>query len=106
MKRHRLRVRECRSLRRKLGFIESLAGANYDILELGGGDASSSVISPRMFDTFVAPYDTPMIAAAHRAGQRIVYHLCGKLMPMLERTVNMGIDAIETFTPVGMGADA
>jgi uroporphyrinogen-III decarboxylase len=92
--------------RRKLGFIESLAGANYDILELGGGDASSSVISPRMFDTFVAPYDTPMIAAAHRAGQRIVYHLCGKLMPMLERTVNMGVDAIETFTPVGMGADA
>jgi hypothetical protein len=92
--------------RRKLGFIESLAGANYDILELGGGDASSSVISPRMFDTFVAPYDTPIIAAAHRAGQRIVYHLCGKLMPMLERTVNMGVDAIETFTPVGMGADA
>ena len=92
--------------RRKLGFVESLAGAHYDILELGGGDASSSVISPRMFDTFVAPYDTPMIAAAHRAGQRIVYHLCGKLMPMLERTVNMGVDAIETFTPVGMGADA
>jgi len=91
---------------RKLGFIESLAGAHYDILELGGGDASSSVISPRMFDTFVAPYDTPMIAAAHRAGQRIVYHLCGKLMPMLERAVNMGVDAIETFTPVGMGADA
>src|ERR1017187_1894394 len=92
--------------RRKLGFIESLAGANYDILELGGGDASSSVISPRMFDTFVAPYDTPMIAAAHKAGQRIAYHLCGKLMPMLERTVNMGVYAIETFTSVGMGADA
>ena len=92
--------------RRKLGFIESLAGAKYDVLELGGGDASSSVISPRMFDTFVAPYDTPMIAAAHHAGQRIVYHLCGKLMPMLERTANMGVDAIETFTPVGMGADA
>ena len=92
--------------RRKLGFIESLAGAKYDILELGGGDASSSVISPRMFEKFVAPYDTPMIAAAHKAGQRIVYHLCGKLMPMLERTVKMGVDAIETFTPVGMGADA
>jgi len=92
--------------RRKLGFIESLAGAKYDVLELGGGDASSSVISPRMFDKFVAPYDTPLIEAAHRAGQRIVYHLCGKLMLMLERTANMGVDAIETFTPVGMGADA
>jgi hypothetical protein len=33
--------------RRKLGFIQSLAGAHYDILEFGGGDASASVISPR-----------------------------------------------------------
>ena len=92
--------------RRKMGFIESLAGAHYDLLELGGGDASASVISPRLFDKFVAPYDAPLIEAAHRAGQRIVYHLCGKIMPMLERTLEMGVDAIETFTPAGMGGDA
>lgn len=92
--------------RRKTGFIKSLAGAHYDLLELGGGDASASVISPRIFDQFVAPYDAPLIEAAHRAGQRIVYHLCGKIMPMLERTLAMGTDAIETFTPVGMGGDA
>ncbi len=71
--------------RRKLQFIESLAGARYDILELGGGDASASVISPRMFDEFVAPYDSVLIDAAHRVGQRIVYHNCGRIMPMLER---------------------
>jgi len=34
--------------RRKMGFIESLKGARYDLLELGGGDASASVISPRL----------------------------------------------------------
>jgi hypothetical protein len=92
--------------RRKLGFVESLAGAHYDLLEFGGGDASASVISPRLFDRFVAPYDAPIIAAAHRAGQRIVYHLCGRIMPMLERTLAMEPDAIETFTPAGMGGDA
>lgn len=92
--------------RRKMGFIHSLAGAQYDLLELGGGDGSASVISPRLFDRFVAPYDAPLIEAAHRAGQRIVYHLCGKIMPMLERTLEMGVDAIETFTPAGMGGDA
>jgi uroporphyrinogen decarboxylase len=91
--------------RRKLAFIESLAGAHYDLLELGGGDGSASVISPRLFDEFVAPYDAPLIAAAHRVGQRIVYHLCGKIMPMLEQTLDMAPDAIETFTPVGMGGD-
>ncbi len=91
--------------RRKLQFIESLAGARYDILELGGGDASASVISPRMFDEFVAPYDSVLIDAAHSAGQRIVYHICGKIMPLLERIAEMKPDAMETFTPSGMGGD-
>jgi hypothetical protein len=92
--------------RRKLAFAASLEGAAYDVLELGGGDGSASVISPRMFDEFAAPYDAPIIEAAHRAGQRIVYHLCGRIMPMLPSVLAMRPDAIETFTPRGMGGDA
>jgi uroporphyrinogen decarboxylase len=92
--------------RRKLVFVESLAGARYDVLELGGGDGSCSVISPRFFEEFVAPYDAPLIEAAHRAGQRIVYHLCGKMMPAIEMVLSMNVDAFETFTPAGMGGDA
>jgi len=91
--------------RRKRTFIESLAGARYDILELGGGDASASVISPRLFKTFVGPYDAELIETAHRAGQRIVYHICGKIMPMIGAVVDLKPDAIETFTPAGMGGD-
>ncbi|MFC1614351.1 uroporphyrinogen decarboxylase family protein [Gemmatimonadota bacterium] len=90
---------------RKKVFIESLAGARYDILELGGGDASSTVISPDIFDRFVAPYDSELIELAHRAGQRIVYHICGGIMPLLDRIVAMNPDAVETFTPPDMGGD-
>jgi uroporphyrinogen-III decarboxylase len=90
---------------RKLGFVKSLKGANYDILELGGGDASATVISPKIFRKFVAPYDSEIIAAAHEAGQRIVYHTCGGMMPILEDIADMQPDAMETFTPLGMGAD-
>jgi len=92
--------------KRKLDFIRSMKGAKYDILELGGGDASTSVISPRMFNEFVAPYDSQLIEAAHNVGQRIVYHLCGKVMDILEDVAAMEPDAIETFTPEGMGGDA
>ena len=91
--------------RLKLSFVRSLKGARYDLLELGGGDASSTVISPKLFDAFVAPYDSPIIAAAHEAGQRIVYHTCGGMMPLLEHIAGMGPDAMETFTPDGMGGD-
>jgi uroporphyrinogen decarboxylase len=91
--------------RRKKIFVESLAGARYDILELGGGSASSTVISPRIFDEFVAPYDSQLIDLAHRAGQRIAYHTCGGMMPMLERIVAMKPNAMETLTPPAMGGD-
>jgi uroporphyrinogen decarboxylase len=90
---------------RKRTFIESLKGAKYDILELGGGDASTTVISPDIFNTFVAPYDAPLIEAAHKAGQRIAYHTCGGMMPILEDIAAMKPDAMETFSPPAMGGD-
>lgn len=91
--------------KRKLIFAKSLAGARYDILELGGGDASTTVISPRIFQEFVAPYDSEIIAAAHASGQLISYHTCGGMMPILENIAEMKPDAMETFTPESMGAD-
>jgi hypothetical protein len=90
---------------RKLAFLRSSAGTPFDLLELGGGDASSTVISPKIFDRFVAPFDAPLIAAAHDAGQRIAYHTCGGMMPLLERIAAMQPDAMETFTPKDMGGD-
>ncbi len=92
-------------LRRKQTFIQSMAGARFDLVELGGGSASTTVISPKIFDQFVAPYDTQLIALAHTAGQRIVYHTCGGMMPILERVAAMQPDAMETLTPPGMGGD-
>jgi uroporphyrinogen-III decarboxylase len=91
---------------RKKVFIDSTKGAKFDVLELGGGDASTTVISPALFDDFVAPYDSRLIDAAHQAGQRIVYHTCGGMMPILENIADMKTDAMETFTPAAMGGDA
>ena len=90
---------------RKKVFVESLKGAKYDILELGGGDASTTVISPDIFNTYVAPYDAPLIKAAHDAGQKISYHTCGGMMPILEDIAAMEPDAMETFSPPAMGGD-
>jgi hypothetical protein len=91
--------------RRKEVYVRSLKGARYDLLELGGGDASTTVISPKLFRKFVAPYDGRLIELAHKAGQRISYHTCGGMMPILEDIAAMEPDAMETFTPADMGGD-
>ena len=90
---------------RKVKFADSLRGARFDVLEHGGGDASSTVISPSIFETFVAPYDREVIAHARSAGQRVTYHTCGGMMPLLEQLVGLGSNALETFTPAAMGGD-
>lgn len=91
--------------KKKLHYVDSLEGCPYDILELGGGDASTTVISPGIFEEFVAPYDTPIIRKMQERGQRVVYHTCGGMMPILEQLADMKPNALETFTPVNMGGD-
>lgn len=93
--------------RKKERFIaESLDGAAYDLIETGGGAASSTVISPAYFSEFCLPYDRKMHDALHALGHKVVYHTCGGMMPILERIVANGCDAAETLTPPSMGGDA
>ncbi|UCG86482.1 MAG: hypothetical protein JSW71_21720 [Gemmatimonadota bacterium] len=90
---------------RKLAHVASMEGARFDLIEHGGGDASSTVISPALFAEFVAPYDSEIIAEAHRIGLKVVYHTCGGMMAILEQIADMGPNAMETFTPPSLGGD-
>ena len=76
-----------------------------DLVENGGGAASSTVISPAMHEEFCLPYDKEVNEALHRQGALVVYHLCGGLMPLLEIVKQNGLDALETMTPASMGGD-
>ena len=91
--------------RRKQKYLQSMKDAEFDLIEHGGGDASSTVISPQILEKFVLPYDTPLIDLAHEMNQKVVYHTCGGMMPFLEQLASMKPDALETFTPPEMGGD-
>jgi uroporphyrinogen-III decarboxylase len=80
-------------------------GIPSDMVELGGGAGSSTVISPSLFREFCLPYDEQQIALFHQIGLKIVYHLCGGLMPMLDLVAQNGTDGLETMTPPSMGGD-
>lgn len=80
--------------------INYLDGASEEEFFDGlGGDASSTVISPTIFEKFVAPYDAELIAEAHRVHQRVVYHTCGGMMPLaipiwLKPKRGLGIESV------------
>lgn len=92
-------------LKKKLEVIERAGKIELDLVETGGGAGSSTVISPNLFSEFCLPYDKIQHKALHQSGTRVVYHLCGGLMPLLELVVQNGADGLETMTPPEMGGD-
>ncbi len=92
-------------LQQTLKVTEMWVGTPADMVETGGGAGSNTVISPKMFAEFCVPYDRQQHAALHEAGLKVVYHLCGGLMHMLDLVTQNGADGLETMTPPSMGGD-
>ena len=80
-------------------------GIPADMVEIGGGAGSNTVISPALFGESCVPYDQRQVEALHAVGLKVVYHLCGGLMKMLDLVVANGADGLETMTPASMGGD-
>jgi len=97
---------EERLVAKQLKIIEMMAGeVPFDLIEIGGGAGSNTVISPDLHAEFCTPYDRKQVDALHEAGYKVVYHLCGGLMKMLDNVVANGSDGLETMTPPSMGGD-
>lgn len=92
-------------LEKKLRFIESMEGARFDLVETGGGAASSTVISPELHREFCLPYDRQIHDALHEFGFRVSYHTCGGTLGLEEMIVANGCDASETCAPVSVGGN-
>lgn len=92
-------------LDKKLQFIESMKGAKFDLIETGGGSASSTLISPQLHREFCLPYDREMHDALHCLGFKISYHTCGGTYGIEELIVANGADASETLAPKSVGGN-
>ncbi|MEN6310498.1 MAG: uroporphyrinogen decarboxylase family protein, partial [Acidobacteriota bacterium] len=92
-------------LRKKLRYIETMKGARFDLVETGGGSASSTLISPAMHRDFCLPYDRGMHDALHSLGFAVTYHTCGGTRGIEELIVANGCDASETLAPTSIGGN-
>jgi hypothetical protein len=92
-------------LKKKLQFIESMNGAKFDLIETGGGSASSTLISPKVHEEYCLPYDRMMHDALHDLGFLITYHTCGGTRGIEELIVRNGADVSETLAPPSIGGN-
>ena len=92
-------------LDKKLQFVESMAGAKFDLIETGGGAGSSTVISPALHEEFCLPYDRRMHDALHALGFKVTYHTCGGTLGIEEMIVANNCDASETLAPPSVGGN-
>jgi len=92
-------------LDKKMRFIESMKGAKFDLIETGGGAASSTLISPKLHQEFCQPYDRVMHDALHDLGFTVVYHTCGGTLGLEEMIVANGADVSETLAPPSIGGN-
>ena len=92
-------------LDKKLQFIESMKGAKFDLIETGGGSASSTLISPDMHKEFCLPYDRRMHDALHDLDFKITYHTCGGTYGIEEYIIANGADCSETLAPMSIGGN-
>jgi uroporphyrinogen decarboxylase len=90
---------------KKLEFVESMRGAKFDLIETGGGAASSTLISPDLHREFCLPYDKKIHDALHDAGFMVTYHTCGGNHGIEELVVANGADASETLAPKSVGGN-
>jgi len=61
------------------------------------------LMSPTAFDRYVAAFDKPLIETIHNSGGKIWVHCHGKMRPVINRFVDMGVDVLNPIEPPPMG---
>jgi uroporphyrinogen-III decarboxylase len=92
-------------LEKKLRFVEGMKGAAFDVVETGGGSASSTVISPELHRQFCLPYDRQLHNALHDLKFTVTYHTCGGTRGIEELIIQNGANASETLAPPSIGGN-
>lgn len=85
-------------------FAASVAERGADIVVVADPMASSSVISPKMFEQFAFPYIREVIAKTREADCIPSLHICGRTGPILRKMAETGANIVELDYAVDLRA--
>jgi uroporphyrinogen-III decarboxylase len=75
-----------------------------DAVLISSAFAGGGFISPRMYDTFVLPFEAEVVRRIHAEGVPVYTHTCGDIGDRLERMAATGTDGIDTLDPPPLGS--
>jgi MtaA/CmuA family methyltransferase len=76
-----------------LQFARAQIEAGADVI--GVGDAAASLVGPRIYDTYVWPYEKRLIDGIHSMGGRVRLHICGNTSKILAGMGKLGAAIVD-----------
>jgi MtaA/CmuA family methyltransferase len=77
----------------QIRFARAQIAAGADMV--GIGDSVASLISPRMYEQFVLPFEKRLVEAIHEAGAAAKLHVCGDISKSVALMARTGCDVID-----------
>ncbi len=89
------------------GRMFTAAPGMIDILRIADdlGMQDRLLISPGMFDRFIAPRLDRIIRMAHEHGVKVMFHTCGAIVPLIDRLIDLGVDMLDPIQVRAKGMD-
>ncbi|MCE5200168.1 MAG: uroporphyrinogen decarboxylase family protein [Armatimonadota bacterium] len=85
-----------------------LAGAEVDAFFMGNdyGTQLDLFVNPQQWERFHLPYTKKMVDMAHSYGYQVMHHSCGAVHKILQKFIDIGVNAIHPIQAKAISMDA
>jgi MtaA/CmuA family methyltransferase len=84
-----------------LRFARAQVEAGADII--GIGDPAASLVSPKIYEEFVWPYEKKLVDGLHELGALVRLHICGNTRHILKGMGSLGCDIVDLDSAAPLG---
>jgi MtaA/CmuA family methyltransferase len=77
----------------QIRFAKAQIAAGADVI--GVGDSVASLVSPKMYQDYVLPFEKRLFDAIHEAGAAVKLHICGDISRSIHLVAQTGCDIID-----------
>lgn len=90
------------AMERILDYTAAIDAAGVD-LHCVGGNVAGGFLGKKTFDEYILPFEKTYIEFVQKNGTPAMYHNCGEIMNLVDSYKDLGVAAVEPFSPPPLG---